>query len=57
MVSNNNDPNVDLFKPLNREQLKKLQELIGSVQYGTVTLIIQGGKVIQFDKNEKIRLK
>jgi len=30
--------------------------LIEDVQYGTITLVIQDSKVIQIDKNEKIRL-
>lgn len=39
------------------DHLKKLLESLGSIKYGSVTLIIQDGKVIQIDKNEKVRLK
>ncbi len=34
-----------------------LREALRTVHHGSITLIIQDGKVIQVDKNEKIRLK
>lgn len=37
--------------------LKNIKKEIESIQFGTVTLIIQDGVVIQLEKNEKIRLK
>ena len=36
------------------EQLKKF---VGEIQYGSITLIIQDGKVIQIDRTEKFRQK
>lgn len=42
---------------LGQEELRKLLEIIGAVSYGSVTLIIQEGIVIQIDRNEKIRLR
>lgn len=39
------------------KDFKKLIELMSTIKYGSVTLIIQDGKVIQIDKNEKLRLK
>ena len=39
------------------EDLKKLLNYIGSIQYGSVTLVIQEGRVVQIEKNEKIKLK
>lgn len=39
------------------EDLKKLLELVKNVKYGSVTVIIQDGKAIQIDKNEKVRLR
>ncbi len=36
---------------------QKVREALRSIRYGTVTLVIQDGHVIQIDKNEKIRLK
>ncbi|MCX7923563.1 MAG: YezD family protein [Clostridia bacterium] len=42
---------------LSEQDLKKLLELLHSVSYGSVTLVIQEGKVVQIEKNEKMRLK
>ena len=39
-----------------RELEKLVRESLSSIRFGTVTLIVQDGKVIQVDKNEKIRL-
>ncbi|MFC0473422.1 YezD family protein [Halalkalibacter kiskunsagensis] len=36
---------------------KQLQDLLKDLQYGSVTLIIQDGKIIQLEKNEKVRTK
>ena len=35
----------------------KIREALREICYGTVTLVIQDGRVIQIDKSEKIRLK
>jgi len=35
----------------------KIRETLREIRYGTVTLVIQDGRVIQIDKSEKIRLK
>ncbi len=35
----------------------RLQELLKDLKYGSVTIIVQDGKVIQLEKNEKVRLK
>jgi len=34
-----------------------LREALGTIKFGSITLIIQDGKVIQVDKSEKVRLK
>jgi hypothetical protein len=39
------------------ENIKKLLELLQSVKYGSITLVVQDGKVIQIERNEKIRFK
>ncbi|AMO86266.1 hypothetical protein B857_01351 [Solibacillus isronensis B3W22] len=39
------------------ETIEKIKETVASVKYGTVTLVIQDGHVVQIEKNEKIRLK
>lgn len=44
-------------QPFSNEHLKQLLQLINTVKYGSITLIIQDGIVVQIDKNEKIRLK
>jgi len=36
--------------------LKGLLTLLKDLQYGSITLIVQDGKLIQMEKNEKIRL-
>jgi hypothetical protein len=41
---------------LSPEELSRLMEMIGSIRYGSITLVIQDGKVVQIDKNEKVRL-
>jgi hypothetical protein len=37
--------------------LEILEKMIQEIQYGTISVIVQDGKVIQIDKTEKIRLK
>jgi len=43
--------------PLPPADLQKLLELVKTVKYGSITLVIQDGRVVQIDKNEKMRLK
>ena len=43
-------------KVLKPEQLEELQKIISSVKYGSVTLIIQDGVLLQIEKNEKIKI-
>jgi hypothetical protein len=42
--------------PWNRELEKVVREALKSIRFGTVTLVVQDGRVIQVDKNEKIRI-
>ena len=42
---------------LTESQLKKIREAVRDIRYGTVTLVIQDGRLIQIDRSEKIRLK
>ncbi len=44
-------------KSISNEDLKRLLELMETVRYGSITIIIQDGKVVQIEKNEKVRLK
>ena len=43
-------------KRVKQEDLKKIVELIQTVKYGTVTIVIQDGKIVQLEKHEKLRL-
>jgi hypothetical protein len=42
--------------PLSRELERLVRETLASIRFGTVTLVVQDGRVIQVEKNEKIRL-
>lgn len=46
----------DKASPLSEDELKILLEFIKSVKFGSVTLIIQDGKIVQMEKSEKVRL-
>ena len=37
--------------------LKMIADMIKDIRYGSITVIVQDGKVIQIDKTEKIRIK
>ena len=37
--------------------LKMIADMIKDIRYGSITVIIQDGKVIQIDKTEKVRIK
>jgi hypothetical protein len=43
--------------PLSDQDLNKLLALLETIDFGSVTLLIQNGKVVQFEKNQKVRLK
>lgn len=40
-----------------KELLSRLVEYIKDIRFGSVSIIIQDGKIIQIEKNEKIRLR
>ncbi len=42
--------------PWHRDLERIVKEALKSVRFGTVTLVVQDGRVIQVDKNEKIRI-
>jgi len=42
--------------PWSRELEKLVRDALKSIRFGTVSLVVQDGRVIQVDKNEKIRL-
>ncbi len=41
--------------PWNRDLERVLRDALKSFRFGTVTLVVQDGRVIQVDKTEKIR--
>jgi hypothetical protein len=41
---------------LTSDNIKKLNDLMKGMRFGTVTIIVQDGKIIQVDKTEKHRL-
>lgn len=47
---------MKLSDRLTEEAYKEIINIVSSIKYGFVTIIIQDGKIIQIDKNEKIRL-
>jgi hypothetical protein len=48
---------TELKESISEENIKKILNLISTTKYGSVTIVIQDGRVIQIEKNEKIRLK
>ena len=44
-------------EPLPPLPIKAIEEAIRSVQFGTVQIVIQDGRIVQIDKTEKIRLR
>ncbi|MDP4144877.1 MAG: YezD family protein [Bacillota bacterium] len=42
---------------ISSENLKTLLELVKSTRFGSITLVIQDGVVVQIERNEKMRLK
>ncbi len=42
---------------ISENDLKRIEDFIKSVQFGTVTIVIQDGKIVQIERNEKLRLK
>jgi hypothetical protein len=52
MADNNTLPGGKLPTDVERA----LREALRTIRFGTVTLVVQDGKVIQIEKNEKFRL-
>ena len=47
---------VSTPEPWNRDLERLVREALASIRFGTITLEVQDGRVIQVDKNEKFRL-
>ncbi|GMB09268.1 hypothetical protein EDD69_11458 [Thermolongibacillus altinsuensis] len=39
------------------EVFVKLKDMLHSLKYGSITIIVQDGKIIQLEKQEKVRIK
>ncbi|QWH11220.1 DUF2292 domain-containing protein [Bacillus mycoides] len=39
------------------EVSEKIQTMLADMKYGSITIVVQDGKVIQLEKSEKVRLK
>ena len=48
---------TDLSYPITKDVYEKLEQYIKDIRFGSVTLIIQDGNIIQIEKNEKVRFK
>jgi len=42
--------------PWSKELERLLRDALHAIRFGTVTLVVQDGRVIQVEKNEKIRI-
>ncbi|MGG3470305.1 YezD family protein [Neobacillus pocheonensis] len=40
-----------------QEIASHLEQMLGTLKFGSITLVVQDGKVIQIEKNEKVRLQ
>lgn len=37
--------------------LSKIISMLNNTKYGTITLVVQDGKIVQLEKSEKIRIR
>lgn len=40
-----------------KEIFSQLESMLESLKYGFITLVVQDGKIVQIEKNEKVRLQ
>ena len=57
VLSLEKEEHVFQLSTLTEQDLKKIIELIEASRYGSITVIVQDGKIVQIEKNEKIRLR
>jgi hypothetical protein len=50
------DVTLQIPDSVTAETLQKILRYLGDVKYGSVTLILHDGKVVQVEKQEKIKL-
>jgi hypothetical protein len=51
------DEQLASLSPAEREVLAKVTDIVRRIQFGTVVLVIQDGKVVQIEMAEKFRLR
>jgi hypothetical protein len=39
-----------------KEDLSKIKEFLEQIRFGSVTVIVQDGKIVQIEKHEKVRI-
>lgn len=42
---------------VNEKDMQKIIEFIESIDFGYITVVVQDGRIVQIEKNEKVRLK
>lgn len=42
---------------LSAENLATLEKMLSDMKFGSITIIVQDGKIIQIEKTEKVRMK
>lgn len=42
---------------IKEEDIARIRDILSDIRYGSVTIVVQDGKLIQIEKNEKLRLK
>lgn len=42
---------------ISTDDIEKILQMVKTIKYGSITLVIQDGKLIQIETSEKIRLK
>ncbi|MBV7504753.1 YezD family protein [Bacillus sp. sid0103] len=40
-----------------QEIQEHIERMLDSLKYGSITLVVQDGKIVQIEKNEKVRLQ
>ncbi len=50
-------PQTKTEPSISKRELQELTDILGEIAYGSVTVIIQNGRIVQIEKNEKLRLK
>jgi hypothetical protein len=48
-----NQDNQEAFE----EVVENVKSMLKTMKYGSITVVVQDGKVVQLEKNEKVRLK